>query len=54
METRMVIVSLSMKQSKFLLKLLDNLIELFHGDVPMELTGVRCKLFQAMYPDTCR
>lgn len=54
METRMVIVSLSMKQSKFLLKLLDNLIELFHGDIPMELTGVRSKLFQAMYPDTCR
>ena len=54
METRTIYVALSMKQSKFLLKLLDNLIEVFHGDVPMELTGVRGKLFSAMYPDTRR
>lgn len=46
----MVYITLTRGQAKLLLKLLDAFQVVFGSDVPLQLRGVRNKVFEALYP----
>lgn len=46
-----VYFSLTRRQAKWLLKLIDSLSVALGADAPIQLTAIRQKLYGALYPD---
>lgn len=50
----MLYIPLTRSQAKLLLKLLDAFQVVFGSEVPLQLNGVRKRVFEALYPDSVR
>lgn len=44
-------IPLTRGQAKLLLKLLDAFQVVFGGDVPLQLNGIRNRVYEALYPE---
>lgn len=46
-----IYITLTRRQAKWLLRLIDSLSVALGADAPLELTAIRQKVFGALYPD---
>lgn len=51
MNDRMLYIPLTRGQAKLLLKLLDAFSVVFGEDVPLQIRGIRNRVFEALFPE---
>lgn len=54
MNDKVLYIPLTRGQARLLLKLLDAFTVVFGSDTPLQLNGVRNKVYEAVYPDAHR
>ena len=54
MNSPMLYIPFTRSQAKLLLKLLDAFTVVFGSDTPLQLNGVRNRVFEALYPESTR